>query len=271
MHAIRNSQGNKVLTTALVVAMLGWGSAGYAQTSNIQFSAEADSNQGNLVQTTAGLLQTSKSWGPDDQSITITSGSNSQSASSINDTNEGVTEYSSDDDENSTDADETIHQANAASSAGAGGALGGLITWSNYSIQLTCNPDGSTANQINCTTYESISNLMINGQPAGQAGSFAAGTSIPVSGNITDTNCPLGVVSFSGNLVLDNSIVNSGAEQGSDTEIAMQITGTATCKTANLVTLYTTAYNEQIGGPEIKYIDDEPEFVISKQVDDLGY
>lgn len=260
MHAIRNSQGRKMLAAALAVAMLGWGSAGNAQT-NIQFSSEADSVQGTSTQTTAGLLQTTKTWGPEDQSTTTTSGSNSQSAPSINDTNQGVADYFSEDDENSTDVDESFQQTNASSSAGAGSALGGLITWNNYSIQLTCNRNGSTPNQIDCTVYESISNLMVNGQPAGQTGSFAPGTSIPVSGNITDTNCPLGVDSFSGYLILDNSILNSGTEQGSDNEIAMEAIGTATCKTAGLVTLYTTSYDEQIGGPRMGYYSDDPDYI----------
>jgi hypothetical protein len=52
---------------------------------------------------------------------------------------------------------------------------------------------------------------------------------------------------------LDNSVINSGTEQGSDTEIAIQITGTATCYTLGLVPLYTTNYNEQIGGPWNSY------------------
>ncbi|GGA52038.1 hypothetical protein [Dyella nitratireducens] len=253
MHAIRNSLSMKMLSTALVVATFGPGSAAYAQTQSVQFSSEADSDSGTATQTLLGLLPTTQTWGPDDQSETTNSGSNSEPAPSVTENINGVTTYQSQDDDNSTDAGSGADQANATSSSGSGSALGGLITWSNLSIQETCLPDGSIGDQIDCTVYESITNLDVNGKPATTAGSFAPGTSIPVSGNIPDTNCPLGTDSFSGNMVLDNSILDSGTEQGSDAEIAIQITGTATCYTADLVPLYTTGYNEQIGGPDIYY------------------
>jgi hypothetical protein len=262
MHAIRNNRGMKTLATALLVATFGVGGAGYAQTQtqNGQFSSEANSDTGTATQTLAGLLPSTQTWGPDDQSETTTAGSNSEPTPSVTETINGVTTYQSEDDDNSTDAGGGNDQANASSSSGSGSALGGLVSWSNLSIQETCLPDSNIDDQIDCTTYESITDLLINGQPAATAGSFAPGTSIPISGSIPDTNCLLGADKFSGNLVLDNSILNSGTEQGSDTEIAIQITGTATCYTADLLPLYTTTYNEQIGGPDISY-----DYTVEKQ------
>jgi hypothetical protein len=255
MHAKRNSRGMKMLATALVVAAFGLGSAGYAQTQSIQFSSEADSDTGTATQTLAGLLPSQpQTWGPDDQSETTTSGSNDEPASSVTESVNGVTTYQSEDDDNSTDAGAgSDDQANASSSTGSGSALGGLVSWDNLSIQETCLPDSSVTDQIDCTTYESITNLEVNGQPAITAGSFAPGTSISVTGNIPDTNCPLGTDSFNGTLVLDNSILNNGTKQGSDIEIGLQIIGTATCETLGLVPIYTTNYNEQVGGPDIYY------------------
>jgi hypothetical protein len=273
MHAKRNSRNMKALAAALIVATLGLGSAGHAQSqAPAVFSSEANSDTGTATQTLAGLLPASpQPWGPDDQSETNTSGNNDEPTPSIAEDINGVTTYQSEDDDNSTDAGGADDQANASSSSGSGSALGGLITWSNYSIQETCLPDSNTPDQIDCTTYVTISDLLVNGQPAATSGSFAPGTSIPVSGNIPDTNCPLGTDNFSGNLVLDNSILNSGTEQGSDTEIAMQITGTATCDTLGLVPLYTTTYNEQIGGPAIAYKDVGYPRYISPSWDDNFY
>jgi hypothetical protein len=273
MHAIRNSRSMKTLAAALVVATFGLGNTGYAQTQkSIQFSSEADSDSGTATQTLLGLLPTSQTWGPDDQSETTASGSNSEPAPSVTENISGVTAYQSEDDDNSTDAGAgSDDQANASSSSGSGSALGGLITWNNLSIQITCVPDGNIADQIDCTTYETIGGLLINGVQALTAGSFAPGTSIPVSGDIPDTNCPLGTDSFSGNIVLNNSVLNSGTEQGSDTQIALQITGTATCKTADLVTVYTTTYNLQIGGPEIYYSDDVAAYVVDNWTDKAIY
>jgi hypothetical protein len=269
MHAIRNSRGMKTLATAFFVATFGLGSAGYAQTTKntFVFASEADSFSASATQITLGLLPSTSTVAPVDQSETTTSGSNSESAPFINENVNGVVIDQSEDNENSTDAGGSGNQANASSSSGSGSALGGLVTWNNLSVQLTCLPDSNVGDQIDCTTYVTITGLFINGQPATTAGGIAPGTSIPVSGNIPDTNCPLGTDSFSGNIVLDNSILNSGTEQGSDTEIAMQITGTATCKTADLVTLYTTTYNLQIGGPSISYDDedDEPDYIYEKQ------
>jgi hypothetical protein len=274
MHAIRNSRSMKTFATALVVATFGLGSAGHAQSpAPVVLTSEANSDAGTATQTYVGLLPAPpQPWGPDDQSETNTSGSNDEPTPSITESINGVTTYQSEDDDNSTDAGGVDDQANASSSSGSGSALGGLITWSNYSVQETCLPDSNTPDQIDCTTYVTISDLLINGQPAATSGNFAPGTSIPVSGNITDTNCPLGTDSFSGNLVLDNSILNSGTEQGSDTEIAMQITGTATCYTLDLVPLYTTTYNEQIGGPEIAYKDaGYPQYIYPSWKDTLSY
>jgi hypothetical protein len=156
--------------------------------------------------------------------------------------------------------DQSAAQANASASTGSGSALG-IVTWDSISIQETCLPDGTVSDQIDCSTYESITNLYINGQPATAAGNFSSGASIPFSGNIPDTDCPLGTDSFSGNLVLDNSILNSGTEQGSDTEVGMEITGTATCYTADLIPIYTTNIDDQIAGPKVWYESEEPKFI----------
>ncbi|GGA13747.1 hypothetical protein [Dyella caseinilytica] len=271
MHATRNNRGTKTFAATLLAVAIGLASTGYAQAQSVQFSSEADSDSGTATQTLLGLLQSPQNWGPDDQSQTTTSGSNDQTAPSIDEDISGVDVFESEDADNSTDAGATGDQADASSSSGSGSALGGLISWSNLSIQLSCLPDGSISDQIDCTTYESVTNLLINGQPAAKAGSFAAGTSIPVSGNIPDTNCPLGTDSFTGNVVLDNSILNSGGEQGSDNEIGMQITGTATCDTLGLVPLYTTAYNEQIGAPRISYEYTAQKYIVEKQVNYYYY
>ena len=251
MHTICNSRNMKTLAAALLVATFGPAGTGYAQTTPPTFSASATSVEGMETQTT-GIFQSTKNWGPDDQSTTSTIGSNDEPSPSITETNNGVEDYQSVDDDNSTDAGSGNDQADAASTSGSGSALGGLVTWNNLSIGETCLPDSGINNRIDCTVHETFSDLRINGQSAIQ-GSFGPATSIPVAGNIPDPDCPLGVVSFEGNLVLDDSIINTGTEQGSDTEIAMQITGTATCKAAGLIPLYTQNYNEQIGVLDINY------------------
>jgi hypothetical protein len=271
MHAIGNSRGMKTLATALVAATFGLGAAGNARAQSTGFGSYAYSIKGVAEETVLGLSKSTETFGPDDQSVTTTSGSNAKDAANINESHYGVTDYQSEDDENSTDVDPSANQANAASSSGSGNALGGVVSWSNFSIQETCNQDGSIPGQLDCTTYDTISNLLINGVAAGKAGSFAPGTSIPISADIPDDECDLGYDSFEGELVLGNSAINSGTEQGSSTEIAMEITGTATCYDAGIIPIYTVEYDEQIGVPAISYLANSPMYIVKTSYNKLAY
>jgi hypothetical protein len=273
MHAKRNNWGMKTLAATPIVVALGLGTAAYAQsTAPAVFNSTAYSDSGVATQTIVGALPLPpQTWGPDDSSQTTDSGSNSQSTPSIAKTINGVNTYESEDDENSTDAGGTGDQANASSSSGSSSVLGGLVSWDNFSTQEGCLPNAVNPSEIDCLFYITITNLLIDGKAAAPSGNFSVGTSIPVEGDIPDEDCDLGVDSFSGELVLGNSILNSGTEQGSSAQIAMQLTGTATCEAAGLVPLYTVDYDEQIGSTTINYFSQAPAFVVPTYNSKLVY
>lgn len=245
----------QALAIMLMTTALGFANTAQAQqaTAAFQFDSEADADSGAATQTLLGLLPQTISWGPDAQSITDLSGSNSAPSPSIAENINGVSTYQSYNNTDSTDAADSggSDDGDANVSTGTGSALGGLVSWANLFIKESCAPDSNIAQQVDCSTYASITDLSVDGKLV-PAGNYNPGAVIPITGNIPDANCPLGIDSFNGSLVLDNSIVSDGTP-ASDTEIAVDITGTATCLTAGLLPLYTTSYSEQIGGPQQRF------------------
>ena len=81
-------------------------------------------------------------------------------------------------------------------------------------------------------------------------GTYPPGTQFPVTGTISDPGCLLGSETFKGVwTVLSSTLSGQGTREVTWTVNNGELTGTATCKTAALVTLFTDQVDLKVGGP----------------------
>ena len=242
-----------ILMVAAMGVTLGLSRSAAAQTD--QFSSVANAISGSVAKTFVGVLPSSVTIAPVDQSATVTSGSNSVPANSASKNVFGVEVYNLSTINDSTDDSDTaaLDVGGATATTGAGSLLGGLVTWKSNSAPLACSPDTTVTGQVDCESTQITTGLTINGATI-STGPYPAGSSFTVTGKLTDPQCLLvaGIESFSGSLVLQETHF-SGVETDNVvlSEVGIHLVGDATCKTVGLVSLFSTHYDLAVGGTEI--------------------
>jgi len=239
-----------VILTATMALTLALTRDAAAQTDH--FSSEADSVSGTVTKTLVGVLPSTVTIAAVDQSNTVDSGSNDDSAASASQNVFGVDVYNFTNVNDSTsDSDAPGTDGGTADAATSNGSLlNGLVTWTSNDDPLACRPDSSNPEQIDCTSVGTTQRLAIAGVAVPPA-TYPAGSSFPVAGALNDPTCLQGTETFSGTLVLQESQVTGlGTNHVAIKLTGLHLVGDATCKSLSLVTLFTTHYDLAVAGPE---------------------
>ena len=238
----------------VLLGLLGGSLGLHAQSA--QFSSEADAISGNVTKcllTILPILCQTTTVGPVDQSLTSVSGANSNNAPSASQDGFGINLYTVTNVADTTrDADTPANDSGSAEAAtGTGSLLNELVTWTASDVAVTCTPDPSMAGQVDCSGSPTMSNLTLGGTRV-PPGTYPPGTQFPVTGTISDPGCLLGLETFSGVwTVLPSTQSGQGTREVTWTVNNGELTGTATCKTAALVTLFTDQVDLKMGGPSV--------------------
>jgi len=144
---------------------------------------------------------------------------------------------------------DTGDEGDASAATGTGSLLQGLITWTSNNAPFNCVPTSAfEGGNVDCNSAEVTQGLVINGVVV-PIGNYPAGTSFPISGKVKDPGCALGVETFNGSLILqDSSVQGSGTDNITLSTTGMHVTGQATCTMLGQVNVFTTQYDLRVGG-----------------------
>jgi len=233
----------------------------------VKFSAEADAIFGTLTNTVSVMLPTPRMILPQDvsyaanQYVTSISNANHTTNASNSQTFFGVLVYNFRNIDNFSQTDYTIavNDGIAEAKTGEGSLLGGLIYWQSNDNRLTCRPDASIPNHVDCAATEAITGLLINRAPV-HPGKYPAGAAFPVFGPVDDPNCSPKQETFSGYLIAqENRVVGLGTSGVTLSLTGMHLVGDATCSSARSGPSFTTHYDLSVGGPSLPSYDTRTE------------
>lgn len=237
-----------ILMMAMVSVAVGLSRSANAQTA--QFSIEADAVSGTVTKSILGVLNETITIAPVEQSNTVMSGSNVVSAGSASRTVLGVEVYDlgTVDDNTNASYTATLDGGVGTASTGVGSLLGGLVTWQSNIELLNCAIDSTVAGQIDCNSIQNMYGMAIHGV-AVSPGTYPTGASFPVTGTLTDVECGLGIETFSGSVVVQESqITGLGTDDVTLKVSGLHLVGEATCRTLGLIPLFSTSYDIALAG-----------------------
>ncbi|WP_205611489.1 hypothetical protein, partial [Burkholderia sp. Nafp2/4-1b] len=92
--------------------------------------------------------------------------------------------------------------------------------------------------------------LKINGDAA--KGKLDGGKQFDLSGTVFDLQCPLGIETFAGTATFEDvTVQGDGTRHVSIDDVGIHVVGTRSCRTADLVELFTATVDTRVPGPSI--------------------
>jgi hypothetical protein len=226
-----------------------------------RFHAEADAIYGTVTNTVSGRPPNIVTVGPVDEAAVNTdfnTGSSNVPAASASQSIFAVPVYSVQNIDDSAQTDYTVSADDGIAEAktGQGSLLNGLISWQSNDNRLSCQPDATIPNRVDCSSTETITGLVIS-RVAIHHGKYPAGTSFPVFGGINDPSCTVpGVETFSGYLILQESQITGLGTSGVTAGLTgMHLVGDATCISGVAGHSFITHYDLAISSPSLPNYD----------------